>query len=296
MKVRGLRRVVSDFRRHPWLHFVSIATITAALILVGAFFVFLRNIEKVAEKTNPRVTGTLYLKDGLTNDQVRELRDKVFALEQVRQVTFKDKDSVVDEIQSFLGEPSHREMPGSEVFPDVLEVELDAAAGSETISSVRKTLSSMPGIEESDFSDGWLVQYKKLRNLGQLMGIVLLGALITGCAFIIANFMGIRHQSRQNEIQLARMMGAHRNFILAPFVWEGLIEGLTGAVIAVVLLYFATFVSSQVIALEWGALLGVRQLAFLSLSQLACIFSVGIFMALIGSVMVFFRFQEKTLS
>jgi cell division transport system permease protein len=294
MKSRVLKRVVIDFQRHPWLHFISVATITAALVLVGAFLVFFRNIEKVAEKTNPRVTGTLYLKEGLTNDQVRELRDKVFALEQVRQVTFKDRDSVVGEIQSFLGEVAHREMPGSEVFPDVLEVEIDPAATQTVISEVQRSLSAMPGIQEVDFSDGWLVQYKKIRKLGQFLGLFLVVALVVGCGFIIANFMGLRHQSRQIEIQVARMMGAHRGFILAPFIWEGLIEGLLGATVAVVLLYGGTFVFSQVITLEWGALLGLRRLDFLSFAQLSAIVLVGVSMALIGSVTVFFRFQENS--
>ena len=101
MKWRGLKGFEAVYYRHPGLHFISVATISSALILVGAFFVFFRNVEKVAEKSSPRVTGTLYLKEGLSDDQIRELRDKVFALEQVRQVVFKDRDSVVGEIQSF---------------------------------------------------------------------------------------------------------------------------------------------------------------------------------------------------
>ncbi len=294
MKSRGLRRVFADFRRHPWLHFISVTTITVALILVGAFLVFFRNVEKVTEKTNPRMTGTVYLKEGLTSDQVRELRDKVFALETVRQVVFKDRDSVVGEIQTFLGEATHRSMPGAEIFPDVLEVELDASTKKDAAALVQKSLLSMAGVQDVDFSDGWLVQYKKIRGLGQFIGILVLAALIVGCGFLIANFMSLRHQARRQEIQIARMMGAHRGFILAPFVWEGIIEGMLGGFIAVLLLYVGTAVFSQVITLEWGALLGLRRLSFLSAPQLISVFASGIAMALIGSVMVFFRFQENS--
>lgn len=292
MKSRGLRRLLSDFQRHPWLHLVSITTITVALVLMGAFLVFVRNVEQVAEKTNPRVTGTVYLKEGLTDDEIRELRDKVFALDTVQQVVFKDRDSVVGEIQAFLGEASHKAMPGSEVFPNVLEVELDPSAQSATIETVQNSLIAMAGVQEVDFSDGWMIQYKKIRRLGNLVGILLLIALVLGCGFIIANFMGIRHQSRQNEIQIARMMGAHRSFILAPFLWEGVVEGLVGAAVALVTLYVGTVVFSQVIALEWGSLLGLRRLVFLSPSQLGIVLCVGVAMALVGSVLVFFRFQE----
>ncbi len=293
MTSRSLRRVISDFRRHPWLHFVSVTTITVALLLVGAFLIFFRNVERVAEKNNPRITGTLYLREGLNEDQVRELRDKVFALESVKQVVFKDRDSVVNEIQAFLGDSIHKSMPGSEVFPDVLEVELDPASKPETVALVQKSLMAMGGVQEVDFSEGWLAQFKKIRRLTQIIGIVVLSGIIIGCSFIIANFMGIRHQARRQEIQVARMMGANRTFVLAPFVWEGLIEGLLGASIAMALLYTGTVVASQVLAIEWGQLLGIKSLGFLSPAQFVGVVLTGITMALIGSILVFFRIQES---
>ena len=81
------------------------------------------------------------------------------------------------------------------------------------------------------------MQYKKLRRAAQAIGLLVLVVLVIGCGFITANFMGIRHQSRQDEIQIARMLGAQRGFILAPFVWEGIIEGILGAMAALFLLY-----------------------------------------------------------
>ncbi len=294
MKSRGLKRVLGDFRRHPWLHFISVTTITVALLLVGSLLVIVRNVEFVAEKTNPRVTGTLYLKDGLSQDVVRELRDKVFALESVRQVVFKDRESVVGEIQEFLGDSLKNAMPGSEIFPDVLEIELDAGMRFEAVETLKNQLLALGGVQEVDFSDGWLVQYKKLRRFGKFVGGVLILALVFGCGFIIANFMGIRHQSRREEIHVARMMGANRGFILAPFIWEGVIEGLLGAAVALVTLYAGTLVFSQVVALEWGSLMGLKRFAFLSVSQLLGVLTVGVAMALVGSVMVFFRFQEPS--
>ena len=59
---RGLRRSITDFRRHPWLHLISISTIAVALLILGTFFLCYRNFEALAEKTSPQVTGTVYLK------------------------------------------------------------------------------------------------------------------------------------------------------------------------------------------------------------------------------------------
>src|SRR5262245_41095504 len=113
---RGLRRSLGDFGRHPWLHFFSIATISVALIILGAFYLFYRNLEVLAERTSPAITGTLYLKEGLTPTQTDEILKSVLAQSKVKKAVFKSKDVVFEELQSFLGGTMHQPLTGGELF------------------------------------------------------------------------------------------------------------------------------------------------------------------------------------
>ena len=90
-KYKGFRYSFSDFKRQPWLHFVSIMTICVALVIIGGFFLCFRNFEKLAEKTSPQITGTAYLREEVSTSQIDPLRDRILGLENVQKVTFKSK-------------------------------------------------------------------------------------------------------------------------------------------------------------------------------------------------------------
>lgn len=291
---RGLIRSFSDFRRHPWLHAVSVMTIAISLLILGVFFLGYRNIEHIADKARSQGTGTVYLKDGLSPEQVSALSDRARAMPGVVRVEFKSRASVLDEIEGFLGSTETQSLTSEALFPDVLEVEVRKDLTPEQVSDVKAMLSIIPEVAETDFSEDWMAQLTKLRRVFNIIGVVLMVGIIIGCGFIIANFMGMRHQARREEIDVVRLHGAHRNFILAPFFVEGLIEGIAGASIAVTLLYILKSLAGAVITVNWASALGLKELLYLSPGQLATVYAVGIAMAFFGSIAVFLRFQEHS--
>jgi len=293
MSSRAFRRSLSDFRRHPWLHLVSVSTITVALLILGGFFLCYRNFEALSEKADPHITGTIYLKDGLQEGQLAALKAHLGILPKVQSVVYKTKTSVLEDLQSFLGGSANDNLPGSDLFPDILEMELASDTAAATLSSMKADISHYPEVTEVDFSDSWLAQYQKIHQMLRVFGFCLLAGILVGCSFIIANFMGMRHQARKHEIDIVRLIGGHRSFVLSPFLWEGLIEGILGAGIALVLLYFFKVLVTTLITVQWHSLLGIQEWLFLSPAQLTCLLSMGILMAFCGSITVFMRFQEN---
>jgi len=290
---RGLRRVVTDFRRHPWLHVISISTVTMALTILGGFFLCSRNFDHLAEKTSPQVTGTVYLKENMTDTQVEILKARLSTLKAIQQVTYKSRTSVVQELQAFLGSTGMEGLPGGELFPDVIEVQVAPELTATTVMHLKEEIAKYPEVAEVDFSEDWLAQYKKVRHTIEILGYILLFAILVGCSFVIANFMGMRHQSRKTEIDIIRLIGANRNFILTPFLWEGLIEGLIGSFFALVLLFLGRGMFTTLMSVHWTNLLGVREWLFLSFGQIVMLFAMGVAMAFAGSFTVFLRFQEN---
>jgi len=266
-----------------------------ALVIIGGFFLCYRNFEKIAEKTSPQITGTVYLKEELSTGEIQRLKDRILALENVQKVSFKAKKAVVEELQTFLGSAVNEALPGTELFPDILELELRKESSAESISALSVILSKFSEVSEVDFSDDWLLQYKKASHLIKIIGLIIMTSMIVGCSFLIANFMGMRHQSRKNEIEIVNLIGAHRNFILTPFVWEGVIEGVIGACLATVVLFGIKIFLSTLVSAHWSTLLGVHDWSFLSIGQFLAVFLIGIAMALLGGITVFLRFQENTL-
>lgn len=293
MNTRALKRFARDYRRHPWLHFVSTITITGALFVLGIFFVCFHNLDHLASKTNPRITGTAYLAEGLTSEKVDEVYESIVLSEGVHRATFKDKKQVLSELDAVLGSASLGAVPGGELFPDVIEIELKESTMPFQVEALKTALAQRSEVTEIDFSDGWLQQYHKLRNLLQVFGIALLVGMMIACSMIIANFMGMRHQARREEMDIVRLMGAQRSFILWPFLWEGVLEGGMGAILSLAGLYATTLALSHYATVQWASLLEGRHLVFMSPIQSVVFCSLGILMALGGSLTVFFRFQRS---
>jgi cell division transport system permease protein len=273
---------------------VSILTITGALFVLGIFLVCYQNLDHIASKTNPRITGTAYLIDGLTSQTVDEIYESIVLSEGVQRATFKDKKQVLTELDSVLGSVALTSIPGGELFPDVIEIELKENAKDTQVEALKNHLMTRAEIAEVDFSDGWLQQYHKLRNLLKVVGFILLGGMLIACSMIIANFMGMRHQSRREEMDIVQLMGAQRSFILWPFLWEGILEGWFGAVFSLAALYACTVTLSHYASVQWASLLEGRSLVFLTPMQSVLLATVGILMALGGSLTVFFRFQSNS--
>ncbi|MFM8268664.1 MAG: cell division protein FtsX, partial [Pseudomonadota bacterium] len=161
------------------------------------------------------------------------------------------------------------------------------------ITALKSVLSKDAQISEVDFSEDWLTQYKKVRSILTIIGWCLISALIVGCGFIIANFMGMRHQSRKDEMEIVQLIGAETSFVLAPFLWEGVLEGILGAGSAMTILFLSKWILGDLIASHWGSVFGVSSWMFLSLGQGLLLLFVGITMALLGSLAVFFRTSEQ---
>ncbi len=292
MKYRGLKRSLADFKLHPWLHLVSISTITISLVIVGIFFLLYSNFEHLSEKTNPAITGTVYLKEELNESQLKSLKEKIMSLENVRFVAFKPKKKVVEELQGFLGSSGNEMVPGIELFPDVVEITVAKETTSQSITVLKSVIGQMPEISEVDFSDDWLAQYKKVRQLMTIAGLILMCVIVVACSFMIANFMGMRHQARKNEIEIVNLMGANRSFILTPFLWEGMVEGFTSSLMALVLLLVGKSFLNTLIQVHWSHILGNTSLIFLTAGQIAAVIAVGFITALFGGFTVFLRFQS----
>jgi cell division transport system permease protein len=233
------------------------------------------------------------LRENLSDSQIAQLKERILSQDNVMKVSFKPKKKVADELQIFLGSNAGEVLPGAELFPDLIELELNKNTSPQDLIALKTIISREPEITEVDFSEDWLAQYKKVRGLLSGIGWALMVALVLGCSFIIANFMGMRHQSRKEEIEIVQLIGAERSFVLTPFIWEGLIEGILGSGTAMAILLIGKWLLGDLLASQWNAILGTSSWLFLSFGQMILLGFNGITTALLGSFTVFLKTAER---
>lgn len=290
---RSFRRVLSDVRRHPWLHVLSILTVTAALVVLGLFFLCHRNFVAVAKRSVDRSVGLVYLKPGVAPVERDAVEARLRAMAEVRQVRFKNGGTVQAELAQVLGDREAAVDPQTAAFfPELFELELAPGLAATQVEEIRKRIAAIASVEEVDLSEQWAVQYQKARSFLDLLGVLFVLVVGVGCALVIANFMGLRHQARKEEISVVQLFGGTQPFVVGPFILEGVLEGVLGAIVALVTLGVVQSGLSALVKVRWSTVLGLEQWLFLSPSQTALLVTLGVGMATFGSLSVFLKLRS----
>ena len=125
-------------------------------------------------------------------------------------------------------------------LPDAFEVTLVTESNSpEKIEFLAQRIEGLPSVSEVEYGQQWIERFTNFFNLFKLAGYGIGGMFFMATVFIAANTIRLVLYSRREEIQIMRLVGATDNFIKFPFYLEGLIQGFSGGLIGLGVLYIA---------------------------------------------------------
>jgi cell division transport system permease protein len=232
-------RAISNIRQNVFVNVVTIGTITLALLIVSLFLLIFVNLESAAENWSERVQVTVYFDKELTGQDQKAFRDKIVALSGVSRVGYVTRDEALKRFKSRLrGQETLLEGIRSEVLPTSFEIALkrthrDTVAVEDFVTALKR----IPGISEVQYGEEWVRRFNAFLNFMRLLGALLGGFLVIAVVFIVSNTIKLTIYSRRDELEVMSLVGATRFFIKAPFLLEGLIQGLAGSVLSVILLF-----------------------------------------------------------
>lgn len=234
-----LARAITNIRQNVFVNVVTVGTITLALLIVSLFLLVFVNLESAAENWSERVQVTVYFDKDLSGQEQSAFREKISALAGVSRVSYVSRDEALKRFKSRLrGQETLLEGVRSEVLPTSFEITLkrsyrETASVEEFVTKLKK----IPGITEVQYGEEWVRRFNSFLNFIRLLGALLGGFLVIAVVFIVSNTIKLTIYSRRDELEVMSLVGATRFFISAPFLLEGVIQGLAGSVISLVLLF-----------------------------------------------------------
>ena len=221
----------SSIFSHGLMSFAAVCMIVACLIIMGSFSLLAVNVDEMLSQLEEENEFLAFIDEDYTDDQIRAL------MEQVRQIDNVDPDTVTfvsreqakrDYLRGHESEGLYVNMP-DEVLRDRLSIRvLDLERFSETVEAVK----ALPGVANhraaSEVAEGFVA----VRNAVTALAYVLIGILAAVSLFIISNTTRLAAFSRREEIAIMKMCGATDGFVRWPFIVEGLILGIMGALVA----------------------------------------------------------------
>ena len=217
---------------HGLMSFAAVCMIMACLLIMGSFSLVALNADKMLGTLEDENEFLAYIDESYTNAQIQSLMNRVKRLPNVADVSFHTREEAkAAYLEGREDEGLYVDLP-DEVFRDRLAIRVsDLSQFNQTVESVR----SLEGVANIRAEGKLAESFVTVRNVATVLAWILVAILVAVSLFIIANTIRLTTFARREEIAIMKMCGATNSFVRWPFVIEGLLLGLFGALIAFLL-------------------------------------------------------------
>jgi cell division transport system permease protein len=228
-------RAWQGFWRNAMMSLAATATVVLMLVLLSALFIVISGLNAGLAFIESKVAVTARLADRTSFAERSDLTDEILAMPGVASVEYVSPTDAMDRLREAYAETGQTlDLGGSaniELFAS-LEISLADPNASSAI------VNALDGHEHVERIITKQTEYETLLgiiNVIRTVGIVIVGLVALTVLFMIINTIRIAVYSRANEIEIMRLVGASDSFIRWPFILEGILCGLIGAVVTVIL-------------------------------------------------------------
>lgn len=284
-------RARRGFRDDLRLHLVAIASLVVAFVCLGTALLSVENLARVAERWTGAQHMTIYLKGNASESDVGQLRLVLESLAEVDRVQYVSAVQARMEFaeQTDMGEEAVAALP-ADAFPASLELSLKASANAPRIQQVGERIRRFDAVEAVETYQDWFGQLGAVLNAGR-SAAGLLAFLVAVCVVaVIGNTIRLAVANRRQEIEVLKLCGATDRFVRAPFLLEGIMQGLAAALFALLLLGIGFLALRGQVESTLVALTGMRMVFLAPLSMLAIVLGGGAVGA-IGSALSLRRYM-----
>ena len=244
----SLREAAAHFRRNWSTCLGAVVTIFLSLFVIGVFALGSSLVGNLVGNVEDRVTIQAFLSDGADQGVVDAFRTRAATWANVESVTYKSKEEALQEYRETMSnrnaEDAVAALDGQNPVPASLVIKLDDPQQVESVANAIVADPEFAAIADTPDNPSASVQYGKetVDRLFSVTNYIRIGAavlivLLVFVAFVfINNTIRLAISARRREIAIMRLVGASNSFIRGPFVAEGAIEALIGAILAIVAL------------------------------------------------------------
>lgn len=233
---------IKNIGRNRIFSLASAATMTLCIFLIGVFYSITSNINYNIDNISQGLCIKVFFQNDITEERLESIKNTIYENDIVTDIHYTSAEEAWEQYkQKYFGD-YYNELADAyendnplinsasyEVYFNDPSAQKDLVDYISKIDGVRKANSS-------DNAANGLSETGKLVNICSVFVIVL---LIAVALFLINNTISIGISVRSDEISIMRLLGAKNSFIRAPFIVEGILLGLIGAVIPIIIVYFA---------------------------------------------------------
>jgi cell division transport system permease protein len=228
----AFREMWASFRRNLTLTAAAVLTSAIALLLVGATFLIQRAFENLLVQWRGDVEMIVFVRSDASPEQIAYIDSSIRSantIVDVEKLQYLDKAQTYAEAQRiFVGDPVTLSLLTPENIPSQFKV-VPLTEDPALVRSLSEQFRSLPGVEDVALAEDEFQVISTLSRFVRAVTLVMSVVLLVVAVGLIWNTIRTAMFARRREIEVMKLVGATNWFIRIPFMLEGLLQGLLGA-------------------------------------------------------------------
>ena len=230
------KTTILNIKTNKQLFSMSVATISIAFSVLGLFFLLFVNLNTFLSTWDKHVQLIVYLENGISKVNKNKLEGLFKSNDKIDSVVFISRNQAWEGFKNTFSEKS-KFVASMDFNPLPSSYTLKFTEGSGRLQNIKEfseVLKKQAGIESLEYGEKWISRFEKFMIFFRIFIITFGVILFSGMILIISNTTKLSIYSRKDEIDLMLLLGATHQFIKAPLLFEGLLQGIIGVLFALV--------------------------------------------------------------
>jgi cell division transport system permease protein len=229
------------FWRNPVMSVAATLTVALMLLLFAFFIITDRGLQAAASALEAKVEISLYLDDAAKPSDILALKARIEKDPAVSRVDYVTKQQALDRLRELAQRKEDFTIAdlGTNPLPASLDVKLASAQELSRVSAALKDELGHGVITDVIDNPSVVEKLLTITKVLSIGGIAVLAMMLFVALFVIVNTIRIAVHARRDEIEIMQLVGATDWFVSWPFIFEGMLVGACGAVIAAAALALA---------------------------------------------------------
>lgn len=283
--IRSFRAAISNIKSNKQTCLASVGSITVALSIFSLFIFIYVNLNSLLTSWSNQVQLIVYLEDRVKADQKAKLETFIKASPEVKGVEYVSRDQAWKTFKDMFSD--HAEFLGQmDINPLPASYNIQFQPSDHQFQAIKMFAERMrlkAGVESVEYGEKWIGRFETFMIFMKVFLIALGTLLSLGALLIISNTIKLSVFSRKEEIELMLLIGATPRFIKFPYLVEGVMHGILGAVLSLALVKGLQVFLTLNFQGSLAAITRGMEFHFLTLEFIGSIFLCSIFLGWVGS-------------
>lgn len=251
MKLQNLKYFLEESTKslikNRLMSIASIITVMGCTLILAISYFIITNVNQILSGVERSMSIIAFLDIGITEEAIESLETELLNLSYVSNLNFTSSEEAFSNVHENFGMvPELLEGITEDIFPASFVIEVNYIENQNLVVEEIESISGIRNVLHDQEAMSTFIDFSRSITIFGSITIIFLASIST---VIIINTIKITVAARQTEINIMKYVGATDSFIRWPFIMEGILMGVLGAMLALVISYliYTNFLNTMIV-------------------------------------------------